>query len=126
MSTKFIATFQFSSRDPNLANVLHHMKQLIFGEGPHQNLTQRIICAYYQDLTQLNKPIYCWKVDSKELDEDEDPHSIQIKETIGERVVQDEPFSNTMPKFREPLKVNKNNISSQEELKMEIIGDYWD
>ena len=56
------------------------------------------------------------------MEGDSYPHSLQIKENVWECIVQDEPSSNTIAEFREPLKTKKHNIGTEEKPKMAIIG----
>ena len=61
----------------------------------------------------LNKQVYCWKVDNKETKDDDDPRSIEIKETAGEHVMQDKLSSITVSEFKDPLKIKKHNIGTK-------------
>ena len=72
------------------------------------------VCTYHQDLEKLNKPIQCWKIDSKDLYEEEDPWNMKAKDTTREHIVQDDPCTSTVPKFRETIKTNKNNIGTMQ------------
>jgi hypothetical protein len=64
-----------------------------------------------------------YHVEEGALDED-DPRNIQIIETEGEREV--EGPSLELEVFVAPIKVNKVNIGTTNNPKMEIIGDDWD
>jgi hypothetical protein len=61
--------------------------------------------VYHTKLAQLNKPIYCWKVDGEEADETEGLRKMNIKETKGECMLQEEASTSTPPEFLEPLKI---------------------
>ena len=63
-------------------------------------------------------------MEGKTIEEDDDPHSIEMKDTIGDHVVQDKKYSSTAQQFRETLKMTKHNIGTKEDLKIAIIGDH--
>jgi hypothetical protein len=86
ISTQFTATFHFSADDPDLERILHRMKHLIFVHKPISP-AQRPVCAYHNNLAQLNQPVYRWKVDSTETEEDGEPRKLHIRETTGDHAV---------------------------------------
>lgn len=76
-------------------------------------------------MTKLNQPIYCWKIDGDNAQEEEDPMKLQINEIEGERVVQEEASSSAASKYTRPLKTKKHNIGIEKDLNwllLDIIG----
>ena len=58
------------------------------------------------------------------LDEDDDPHNINIPESEGHYEVHGPTVES--PEVTQPLKTRKVNIGSEEMHKYATIGDYWD
>ena len=80
------------------------------------------------DYQQQNKWIVkellsCYHVEEEALDED-DSHNIQIIEIEGEREVEGPSMESEV--FVAPIKVKKVNIGTNDNPKMESIGEYWD
>ena len=53
-------------------------------------------------------------------------HAIYKLRILGKHMVQDEPSTSAMPKFRYPFTIEKYNIGIEDNPKMVVIGKYWD
>jgi hypothetical protein len=60
----------------------------------------------------------------EEAPDEDDPCNIHIRNIEGEREVEG-PYME-LELFSSPIKVNKVNIGTNENPKMETVGDYWD
>jgi hypothetical protein len=83
-----------------------------------------IMTKYQQKNRQtIKESLSCYHVEEEALDED-DQCNIKITEIEGEREVEGPYLESEL--FFAPIKVNKFNIGTIENPKMEIIGDFWD
>jgi hypothetical protein len=77
----------------------------------------------HQNRQTMKELLSCYHVQEEALDED-DLRNIQITEIEGEREVEGPSLESKV--FVAPIKVKKVNIGTNDNLKMDIIGDYWD
>lgn len=58
-------------------------------------------------------------------EDDEDPRDLHLEEIEGYRVIQGDTIRILVLDYHKPIKTKKHNILTEEKLKMEIVGDYW-
>ena len=71
---------------------------------------------------QLEQVLECYNFTEEPGDEDENPHSIDIPESEGNREVDGPKLE--IPAVTEPIKIKKINIGTWTEPKFASIGDY--
>jgi hypothetical protein len=64
--------------------------------------------------------------DSESLDDLEELRNLAIKETEGNKEIQNTIPSQTDSSYNHPLNLHKFNIGTTEKPKIAMVGDYWD
>jgi hypothetical protein len=94
-----------------------------------------VVCFDHAHLIQPNLgpnpieiPLACSKIYKglEESNELEEIRNLNIKETKGTREIHENIPWHTYSSYNYPLKLRKVNIGSEEHLKIDSIGDYWD
>lgn len=76
----------------------------------------------------IENPIECYQIRkaSYSLDELEELRNLEIKETKGNREIQNTIPSHIDSSYNHPLKLQMINIGTEEKPKIALLGDYWD
>ena len=115
-----MVNLSFEHENPNMDLALKYIRGVIFIEEPEVEP----IAEYQQQNRKTMKGLLsCYHVQEEAPDEDES-RDIQIKEGEGERELEGPPLESEVIVVL--IKVKKVNIGTVENLKMAIIGDYWD
>jgi hypothetical protein len=133
LADHFCKEFLFTSKYPELEVVLQRIKEFLFTDNSKQ--TDPVICAKHSRELQTNlhltldkKPIECYKIE-KEMgspDDLEELRNLAIKETEGNKEIQNIIHIQTDGSYNHPLKLHKVNIGTTEKPKIDMVGDYWD
>jgi hypothetical protein len=134
LAAQFCKDFSFTSKYPELELVLQKIKELLFTTNSNKRSNFVVCPKHTQELqTKLHlplteKPIECYQIskDSESLDELEELRNLAIKETEGNREIQNTIPSQTDSSYNHPLKLCKLNIGTEEQPKIAMVGDYWD
>jgi hypothetical protein len=130
----FCKDFSFTSKYPELEVVLQRIKEFLFTDTSKQK-SDLVVCAKHSRELQTNihlnldkRPIECYKIekDLESPDDLEELRNLAIKETEGNREIQNIIPSQTDGSYNHPLKLCKVNIGTTEKPKIAMVGDYWD
>jgi hypothetical protein len=130
----FFNDFSFKSKYLDLEVVLQRIKEFIFIDNSNQK-SYLVVCAKNIQELQTNihlklekRPIECYKIENDlETPYDlEELRNLSIKETKGNREIQNILPSQTDASYNHPLKLRKVNIGTTEQPKIVMVGDYWD
>jgi hypothetical protein len=74
----------------------------------------------------IENPIECYQIRkaSESLDELEELRNLAIKETEGNKEIQNTIPSQTDSSYNHPLKLQKLKIGTEEQPKIDLVGDY--
>jgi hypothetical protein len=117
MTPNFIATFLFEIQYPIVDQALQIVRQKVFEEAPNSPLEQE------EDewIVPLQKLQGCYNINANE---DDEPRNVNISETEGKRDIEGPGIE--LPFVGQPIKIEKVNIGTEQALKLENVGDYWD
>jgi hypothetical protein len=88
--------------------------------------TQELQTKFHLPLIQNPIEFYHISKVSKILDELEELRNLAIKETEGNREIQNTMPNQTDSSYNHPLKLQRLNIGTKEQPKIALVGDYWD
>jgi hypothetical protein len=120
LQQNFVVTFSFEHENPNIDSTLNQTRGVIFIDEPKVE----IITNYQQQNRQTIKELLSCYHAEEEAPDGNYSHNIQNIEIKGEREVEG-PYME-LEVFTAPIKVNKFNIGTTDNPKIESIGDYWD
>jgi hypothetical protein len=126
----FCKEFSFTSKYLELELVLQRINKFIFTDNNKQKL-DLVICAKHSRELQTNlhlnldkKPIECYKIekDMEILYDLEGLRNLAIKETEGNKEIQNIIPSQTNGSYNHPLKLHNVNIGTIEQPKIAMVG----
>jgi hypothetical protein len=117
MTRNLIGTFLSECQYPRVDQALQIVRHKVFEEAPNPLLEQ--------EEDKWNVPLQwlqgCYNIN---VDEDDDPRNVNISKTRGKRDI--EGLGIELPFVGQPIKINKVNIGTEQEPKLENVGYYWD
>jgi hypothetical protein len=113
MTQNFIATFLFESQYPTVDQALQIIRQKAFEEAPNPPLDQEKD-EWTAPLQQLQD---CYNIN---VDEDDDPGDVNIVETKRQRDIEGSGIELTF--VRQPIKIKKVNIGTEQTPKLVNVG----
>lgn len=111
----FKITFGFESEYPEIDDALEMIRTKVFEDGSLPLYNQPDWEA------QLENALECYNLT---IDEEEEPHNVNIPESKGSREVQ--VLKLEIPEIIEKVKIKKIYIGTEVDPKFASIGDYWD
>ena len=114
LADSFVLTFSINEACPALDAAVRLIHTKVFDD--------KEIAKYHPDWKEQEaNAVECYNLS---IDEDDDPHNINIPESGGHSEVHGPVVES--PEVTQPLKTRKVNIGSEEMPKYTTIGDYWD
>ena len=111
----FNLTFEFESEYPGIGDALEVIRTKKIQDGPLPLYNQLDWVA------QVKNVLECYNL---AVDEDEEPHNVNIPESQGSHEVQG--LKLEVPEIDENFKIKKINIGTEADPKFASIGYYWD
>ena len=122
MGNFFCETFSFSSDNVVLKNILGKLKRFFFQK--HRESSIRWFVWHIGSQRNLISLYIVGRLQKREEKED-DPKKLNLSETEGKHIAQDTNTDHIAQEYLQPLKMKKNNIGKEVQLKMAVLGDYW-
>ena len=84
------------------------------------------MCEYHRAHQHTRELEVCYSIKENEPKEEDDLRNIKIQELKAYKEIQEPNLSETILEYLKPMKTTKENIGTEENPKLDIIGYYWD